>query len=152
MDFNATKSNLQQGSAAKAEVVHSAMTLELVDANGASTPLETELVYDPSDPFAVTAAFMTVAGRVEWTFGRDLLIGGMYEPTGDGDVHVWPCLDGDARSVVIIELCSPDGEALVQARAAEMSAFVERMTTAVPPGTETVDVDAAIAAILADAA
>lgn len=148
MDFNATKAN----QAGKTTTVTSTLTLELIDANGASTPLETALSYDPSDPFAVSAAFMTVAGCVEWTFGRDLLIGGLYEPTGDGDVHVWPCLDGDARSVVIVELCSPDGEALVQARAADVTAFVDRMTSAVAPGAESVDVDSVIAAIFAEAA
>ena len=93
----------------------------------------------------------TVAGQVRWTFGRDLLIGGLYEPTGDGDVHVWPCLDNEAHSVIIIELCSPDGEALVQARSADMTTFVERMTAAVAPGAEAaqLDVDGAIAAIFA---
>ena len=130
------------------------VTLELIDATGAGTPLETELSYNPADPFAVTATFMTVAGQVRWTFGRDLLIGGLYEPTGDGDVHVWPCLDGDAHSVVIIELCSPDGEALVQARASELTTFVEKMTSSVAPGAESahLDVDGAIAAILGEAA
>jgi hypothetical protein len=99
----------------------------------------------------VSATFLTVAGQVRWTFGRDLLIGGLYEPTGDGDVHVWPCLDNDAHSVIIIELCSPDGEALVQARSADMTAFVERMTAAVAPGAEAaqLDIDSTIAAIFA---
>jgi hypothetical protein len=147
MDSNATKA----GNTAKTVTVTSTLTLELLDANGASTPLETQFSYDPRDPYAVTAAFLTVAGRVEWTFGRDLLIDGLYEPTGDGDVHVWPCLDGDARSVVIVELCSPDGEALVQARACDVTAFVERMTSAVALGAEHVDVDAAIAQIFAAA-
>ncbi len=146
MEFHAIKAG------SNTETLTSTLTLELIDASGASTPLETELSYNPRDPFAVTAAFHTVAGRVEWTFGRDLLIGGLQEPTGDGDVHVWPCLDGDARSVVIIELCSPDGEALVQARAADVSAFVAQITSAVAPGTETVDVDGVIAQILAAAA
>jgi hypothetical protein len=125
------------------------ITLELIDSTGAATPLETQLSYDSRDPFAVTATFMTVAGQVRWTFGRDLLIGGLYEPTGDGDVHVWPCLDNQSHSVVIIELCSPDGEALVQARTVDVTAFVEQMTTAVPVGDEGayLDVDAAIAAI-----
>ncbi len=127
------------------------VTLELIDSTGAATPLETELSFDPRDPFAVTATFMTVAGQVRWTFGRDLLIGGLYEPTGDGDVHVWPCLDNQAHSVVIIELCSPDGEALVQARTVDVTAFVDQMTTTVPVGDEGVhlDVDAAISAIFA---
>jgi hypothetical protein len=146
MDFNVTKAGTSTAT------VTTVLTLELIDAEGTTTPLETEFSFDPADPLAVTAAFLTVAGRVEWTFGRDLLIGGLYEPTGDGDVHVWPCLDNDARSVVIIELCSPDGEALVQARAADMTSFVERITAAVAPGEETIDVDGAIAQIFAEAA
>ncbi len=132
-------------------VVKQLITLELIDAAGGATPLETELAYDARDPFAVSATFNTIAGQVRWTFGRDLLIGGLVEPSGDGDVHVWPCLDNDAQPVVVIELCSPDGEALVQARTADITAFVQKMTAAVTPGTEGdfMDVDAAIAAIFA---
>ena len=130
------------------------VTLELIDPSGAVAPLDTELSYDPADPLAVSATFSTVAGRVRWTFGRDLLIEGLVEPAGDGDVHVWPCVDNDGNSVIIIELCSPDGEALVQCRTADITAFVERMTRSVAPGAESalIDVDAAIAAILAAAA
>jgi hypothetical protein len=140
------KTNIRHGAAIKQLV-----TLELIDAAGGATPLDTELAYDPRDPFAVSATFNTIAGDVRWTFGRDLLIGGLYEPTGDGDVHVWPCLDNEGEPVVIIELCSPDGEALVQVRTTDITAFVERMTAAVAPGAEAdyMDVDAAIAAIFA---
>ena len=97
----------------------------------------------------MSATFSTVSGRVRWTFSRDLLIEGLVEPVGDGDVHVWPCVDNDGNSVVIIELCSPDGEALVQGRTADITAFVERMTRSVAHGAEAalLDVDAAIAAI-----
>src|SRR3954466_11207294 len=131
--------------------VTQSLTLELIDPTGAVTPLEAELQYDPSDPYAVTTVFMTGASTVRWTFGRELLTEGLYEPTGDGDVHVWPCLDSQGRAVVIIELCSPDGEALVQAKTGDLTSFVERMNKAVEPGTESelTDVDAAITAILA---
>ena len=144
MDFNVIRHNAPT-------VVSQVLMLELVDPSGAVAPLETELSYDPADPLAVSATFSTVAGRVRWTFGRDLLIEGLVEPVGDGDVHVWPCVDNDGNSVVIIELCSPDGEALVQGRTADITAFVERMTRSVAPGAEAtlLDVDAAIAAILA---
>ena len=130
--------------------VTQSLRLELIDSNGTATPIEAQLHYDPRDPYAVTAVFHTGHGEVRWTFGRDLLAGGLYEPTGDGDVHVWPCLDADGHAVVIIELSSPDGEALVQARTGDLSDFVERMWAAVKPGSESslVDVDAAIAAIL----
>jgi len=131
-------------------IVSQAVTLELIDSTGASTPLEAELQYDPRDPYAVTTVFMTGRSQVRWTFGRDLLAAGLYEPSGDGDVHVWLCLDADGHAVVIVELCSPDGEALVQAKTGDLSAFVERMTKAVQPGTESdyLDLDAAITAIL----
>lgn len=127
------------------------LVLELIDPTGAATPIEAELQYDPRDPYAVTTVFMTGASKVRWTFGRDLLREGLYEPCGDGDVHVWPCLDSQGHAVVIIELCSPDGEALVQAKAGDLTSFVERMNKAVEPGTESelTDVDAAITAILA---
>jgi hypothetical protein len=64
---------------------------------------------------------------------------------------VWPCLDSEGHAVVIIELCSPDGEALVQARTGDLNSFVERMCRVVELGHESehVDVDATIAAIFA---
>lgn len=131
-------------------IVSQAVTLDLIDASGTSTPIDAELQYDPRDPYAVTTVFMTGRSQVRWTFGRDLLAAGLYEPSGDGDVHVWPCLDADGHAVVIIELCSPDGEALVQAKTGDLSAFVERMSRAVVPGSESeyLDLDGAIAAIL----
>jgi len=127
------------------------VTLELIDPSGVVAPLETEFSFNPQDPFAVSATFLTLAGRVRWTFGRDLLIEGLVEPTGDGDVHVWPCVDGKGKPVIIIELCSPDGEALVQGNVADIQAFVDSMILAVAPGTEGdhLDLDLAIAAILA---
>ena len=130
--------------------VTQSLTLELIDATGASTPIEAELRYDAADPYAVTTVFMTGNSQVCWTFGRELLATGLYEPSGDGDVHVWPCLDADGHAVVIIELCSPDGEALVQAKTGDLRTFVDRMGALVPTGAESehIDVDAAIAAIL----
>lgn len=127
------------------------VALELIDATGVATPIEAELHYDPRDPYAVTTVFMTGHNQVRWTFGRELLATGLYEPSGDGDVHVWPCLDVDGHAVVIIELCSPDGEALVQAKTGDLSNFVERMTKAVQPGAESahLDIDATITAIFA---
>ena len=121
--------------------VTQAVTLELIDHTGAVTPIESELHYDPRDPYAVTAVFMTGASQVRWTFGRDLLLEGLYEPSGDGDVHVWPCLDSDGHAVVIIELCSPDGELLVQAGSRNVTGFVQAMLDSVPDGQESAFVD-----------
>ena len=43
---------------AKSGVTQS-LTLELIDATGAATPMQADLSYDPRDPYAVTAVFMT---------------------------------------------------------------------------------------------
>lgn len=127
------------------------LSLTLIDATGTSFPLQAEFSYSASDPYAVTTVFHAGEAKIRWTFGRDLLSGGLFEPTGEGDVHVWPCLDADGRAVVIIELRSPDGEALVQARTDELSRFVNRTAKLVPFGLECehVDVEATISSILA---
>lgn len=132
-------------------IVTQSVTLDLIDPSGVVTPIDAELHYDPRDPYAVTTVFMTGSSPVRWTFGRELLADGLYEPSGDGDVHVWPCLDSDGHAVVIIELCSPDGEALVQAKTGDLRVFVDRMNKAVKLGNESahLDMDATIAAILA---
>src|SRR6476661_5710013 len=121
--------------------VTQAVTLELIDPTGAVTPIEAELHYDPRDPYAVTTVFMTGASSVRWTFGRELLCEGLYEPSGDGDVHVWPCLSSDGSAVVIIELCSPDGELLVQTGSRSVARFVTTMLDSVPDGQESAFVD-----------
>jgi len=129
-----------------------ALTLELIDASGAATPLAAELCYDKKDPYAVAACFRTGVTEVRWVFARDLLAAGLYEPTGDGDVHVWPCLDARGRAVTIIELSSPDGEALMQARSDEVCEFLGRTEQIVPRGTEAglMDVETALSQILSE--
>jgi hypothetical protein len=122
------------------------MRLEFVDTEGLSTPLEAEFEFNPADPFAVSILFSDEPTAVRWTFARDLLIEGFYEPTGDGDVHVWPCLNTEGAAVVILELSSPSGEVLVQVSSRSLAAFIHQMVAIVPPGTEdtVVDLDAEI--------
>jgi hypothetical protein len=119
-----------------AQVVTENVELEFVDPQGEATSIEADLVFDPVDPYAVTMVFRTGVQEVLWTFGRELLIEGRYSPTGDGDVHVWPCLSSEGGAVVIIELCSPDGELLVQADARNVQHFVTAMLASVPEGQE----------------
>ena len=133
-----------------AQAITEPMRMEFVDTEGLSTPLEAEFEYDPADPFAVSILFTDEPAPVRWTFARDLLIEGYYEPTGDGDVHVWPCLNTEGCAVVILELSSPSGEVLVQVGARQLSRFIHQMISMVPPGSETtiVDIDAEIAQLL----
>ena len=124
-----------------AQVVTENVELEFVDPQGEATSIDADLVYDPADPYAATMVFRTGVQEVLWTFGRELLIEGRYSPTGDGDVHVWPCLSSEGGAVVIIELCSPDGELLVQADARNVQHFVTAMLDSVPEGQESTFVD-----------
>jgi hypothetical protein len=134
-----------------AQAITEQMRLEFVDMEGLSTPLDAEFEYDPADPFAVSVLFADEPVPVRGTFARELLIEGFYEPTGDGDVHVWPCLNTVGAAVVILELSSPSGEVLVQVSSRSLASFIHQMVTTVPQGSEAevVDLDAEIAQLLA---
>ena len=127
-----------------------AVQIATVDAEQDHT-LVAEFVYDPADPWAVTLVLQTQSGPVNWTFARDLLVDGQYEPIGDGDVHVWPCLSSCGEAVVIVELCSPVGETLLQFPTRAVQEFVDSSVAEVPVGAEQVDVDGWIEQLLADA-
>lgn len=98
---------------------------------------EAEFTYTPADPFAVTATFHTETGPVSWTFARELLIDGRFQPTGEGDIRIWPCLGPDGSAVVILELCPDENPALIQVNARDTAAFVLDMLSSVPLGAET---------------
>ena len=116
-------------------------------------PLELDLRYDPRSPYAVTARFTSLGRTVSWTFGRELLTDGLYEPVGSGDVHVRPAVDAAGCGVVVLELRSPGGAAVVSAPAREMHRFAHQVTETVAPGTESdlLDIDAAVRAVLVGA-
>ena len=101
-----------------------------------SALVEAELRYHVADPYAVAVAFHIDGREVVWVFGRDLLIKGVAEPIGDGDVQVFPSLDADGRLVVVLQLSSPSGWALVEAQAGDVMDFLTATRLAVWPGTE----------------
>lgn len=133
------------------QVITSRVVVDLVRPQG-PTPVEAELRYDPLDPYAVSVTFLVEGTTVDWTFGRDLLMAGVHEPVGEGDVQVSPSMDPDGRAAVMLTLHSPTGHALVKARSRDVLDFLVRSTRAVWPGTESeyVDPDAAIAALVGD--
>ena len=117
----------------------------------ASEHLDGEFSFDPADPYAVTMKLEARSGSVTWTFARDLLAEGVFRPSGDGDVQVWPCLSNTGEAVVIVELCSPDGTALLQTPSRAVQAFVTSVFDAVPAGTESshVSIDELVTQLLA---
>ena len=65
--------------------------LKLVVPQQTIVPLVASLYYSGSDPYAVRMAFHVGTDEpVEWIFARELLETGIAQPTGEGDVQVWP--------------------------------------------------------------
>ncbi|MEW2495959.1 MULTISPECIES: SsgA family sporulation/cell division regulator [Streptomyces] len=117
-------------------VLECELDLELVLAPGQSVPVPARLGYRTDDPYAVHITFhIDCAQSVHWTFARELLIEGVFRACGNGDVRLWPAKTR-GRSVVLIALSSPNGDALLEAPAAPVSAWLERTLRLVPPGGE----------------
>ncbi|MFM9540592.1 SsgA family sporulation/cell division regulator [Streptomyces turgidiscabies] len=117
-------------------VVERELELKLILSPERSIPVPARLTYRTNDPFAVHIAFhIGSENPVNWTFARELLVEGVFRPCGHGDVRVWPT-KVDGRSVVLMALSSPDGDALLEAPTAQVSAWLERTLRAVPPGSE----------------
>src|SRR5690349_9781337 len=99
----------------------------------APPPVPAELEYDTRDPYAVAVVLHAGPGAVRWLFGRDLLADGLLARCGDGDVRVGPAAD---PALVLVELTSPDGAAVLEAPAKEIAAFLDRTYDVVPAGSE----------------
>ncbi len=119
---------------ATSTTVRTSVSFTCGDASGSQ--LGGALVFDPADAYAVAMHLEARSGLVVWTFARELLFGGLYEPVGDGDVQVWPCLSENGSAVVIVELSSPEGMALIQAPARAVHDFLARTHEIVPVGEE----------------
>ncbi|MGW0082440.1 SsgA family sporulation/cell division regulator [Streptomyces sp. NPDC003393] len=117
-------------------VVERELELTLVLSPERGIPVPARLGYRTDDPYAVHLDFhVDSAHPVHRTFARELLMEGVFPPCGHGDVRVWPS-STDGRAVVLPALGSPDGEALLKAPAAPVSAWLERTLRVVPPGSE----------------
>ncbi|MCH0540504.1 SsgA family sporulation/cell division regulator [Streptomyces sp. MUM 203J] len=131
-------------------VVERELELRLVLSPERSVEVPARLTYRTADPYAVHIAFHVGSEHpVHWTFARELLVEGVFRPCGQGDVRIWPSKT-DGRSVVLMALTSPDGDALLEAPSAQVSAWLERSLRVVPPGTEAerLGLDDALAALL----
>jgi hypothetical protein len=127
------------------------LRLRLLVAGDAALPVPAALRYDVSDPYAIHATFHAAGDTVEWVFARDLLAAGLKDDAGLGDVRVWPSSEA-GEQVVYISLCSPEGEALLEAPAPELSNFLERTYATVAAGDESMhlDIDAALTQLIAE--
>ncbi len=132
--------------------VSTALRLEQLDATGGSRRLRGRLRYDREDPYAASLAISDGGRAVEWVFARELLAEGLLAPSGDGDVHVWPCLDDCGSAILLLELRSAQGVALLQADPRQVMHFLALSRDVVAPGgeSELVDVDSFLVAVLGE--
>lgn len=130
--------------------VEDELHVRLVAPGAHGLPLMSTLRYQASDPFAIEATFRAGPDSISWVLGRDLLNDGLLAECGEGDVRVWPAIE-DRRRVVMLELSSPDGRALLAADADALEAFLQRTYEAIPLGYEGdhLDIDEAIARLTA---
>jgi hypothetical protein len=129
------------------------LALSLLSADGSEVILAAELRFALQDPLAVEALFDDGGDEpVRWVFARDLLSAGLDHRSGDGDVVVWPTIDADGTRAVHVRLRSPHGDALLEASADAIQAFLVATWALVPPGTEHehLDVENALDALLGD--
>ncbi|WP_406433429.1 SsgA family sporulation/cell division regulator [Streptomyces sp. NBC_01589] len=134
-------------SAAETSVIHEVVA-HIAVAGEPPVPLPAELRYDRSDPYAVCLSIGTTSmGTVDWVFARSLLSEGMSRPVGAGDVLVMPRHGHSVRIVVR----SRAGAAVLDIAAAVVTAFLERASRVVPPGTEGlhIDLDRVVAELMA---
>jgi hypothetical protein len=121
----------------------SPITLQLVGPQS-WTEVPALLCYEATDPFAVRIAFGDVGGEngvvdaddtgIAWLVSRELLHSGLDQPSGDGDIRVWPA--NAATDVLFLHLRAPSGEALFELSRATVAAFLRQTETLVPSGTE----------------
>ncbi|WP_030554676.1 SsgA family sporulation/cell division regulator [Streptomyces exfoliatus] len=112
------------------------LELNLVLSPERAVPVPARLAYRTDDPYAVHITFHIGTDHpVNWTFARELLVEGVFRACGHGDVRIWPT-KVDGRSVILMALSSPDGDALLEAPSAQVSAWLERTLRVVAPGTE----------------
>ncbi|GLY54888.1 SsgA family sporulation/cell division regulator [Lentzea sp. NBRC 102530] len=101
-----------------------------------------ELIYDPSDPWAIVMIPKDKSGSVPWVFARDLLDEGLVarndgEVTGEGDV----VFARTSYDVLTITLRTPWGQADIAMSAEVLIDFLEDTFAQVRAGEEASMVD-----------
>jgi hypothetical protein len=117
--------------------------------HGQPAPVVTRWSYSAYDPFAVSVAVRARHDRwVEWLVGRELVVAGLDEPAGEGDVRMRP-LSVQGYDIVEIEISSNDGRAVLEVDRALLRTFVASTLEVVALGAEAdrMDLDSEIARI-----
>ena len=119
---------------------------ELVALYDGTTPVRSRWSYRADQPYTVTAAFQTDRDRwVEWVFSRELLVDGLDDSAGVGDVRFRP-IEERGLHMLVVEIESPEGYALLELDHEAVAEFLAATEDVVPLGGEGAhfDVDALI--------
>lgn len=141
-------------SAVRPTTVEVETSFRFVAPDATTLPVRASLRYDPADPYAVHVVFHAKSASgvaVTWSFARELLVAGLDEPAGVGDVRIWPWA-APRDDLVALALSSPDGNALFEVPRSVLVRFLRRTYTAVPRRREAdhLDIDTAVSRLLAD--
>lgn len=130
--------------------VHRTVTLWTLSPTGEPRPYAATATFYPDDPFAVELAVPFRRGREPKSvlFARELLIDGLAEPAGEGDVRVAPHPDMDGW--VLIELPIECRQVEFWAEQAPLNEFVDATLLLLPSSRELtqLDLDGLIARLL----
>lgn len=114
--------------------------------DGSHVDIPSALSYRPADdPFAVWLTFGS-RNPVEWTFARELLVYGLDNRAGLGDVRIWPHRHGE----LALTLDSPEESALFLLHRPTVAKFLRQTYAVVPRGREQLDFDRELAELLSD--
>lgn len=111
------------------------------------------LRYGRTDPLAVHIDFPSLVSPddrdMTWTFARELLAQGLYQPAGIGDVYIWPC----GPAYTIMEFRGAEGRAVAKFDTSVLRRFLLRSYALVDRGSEDVEpaLDRGLAALLGEA-
>ena len=122
----------------------------LIDENGDELAVPCVLGYDPADPYAILFTLHGTHREVTWVFARTLVADGVFEPSGEADVHVWPTVSARGHARVAIELANRGITALILVPSSVVIGFLDRTEALMPYGAESgaLDIDAALSALL----
>ncbi|MEU1536221.1 SsgA family sporulation/cell division regulator [Streptomyces fagopyri] len=104
-------------------------------------PLEATFHYTEADPLVVRVELTVSEGRtVAWALSRDLLFDGTEEPSGIGDVRLWPSAVGTHR-VLHMRLEVGSASCLFEMDLGQLQDWLLDTFALVHPGTELDEVD-----------
>ncbi|MEU6677148.1 SsgA family sporulation/cell division regulator [Streptomyces sp. NPDC046853] len=118
------------------ESVQAEVMMSFLVSEELSFRIPVELRYEAGDPYAVRFTFhLPGDAPVTWAFGRELLVDGMGEACGEGDVHIAPT-DPELLDEVHIRLQVGADQALFRVGIPPLLAFLDRTDKLVPLGQE----------------